>query len=123
MLRDIVWVWISKNYCQSTRVLDDVERVNRDSAVVHNRGVEKNYSLFDNTVATIAMDNGFGFVCQAEMAEMHEATVVNGEPSGNYDIYMGVFRGDDMNVLRDAIFPSSGPKNRHIIDFSGVSLW
>ena len=82
-----------------------VERINKDSAVIYNRGVDVNYSQFDNTVATMAVNSEFGFVCQSDMKEMHEATVIQGEPSENYDIYMGVFRGDDETVLKESNLP------------------
>jgi len=80
----------------------EVERVNEDSAVIYNKGEDRTYSIFDNTVGMLASNNEFGFVCQSDMNEMHEATVVQGEHSENYDIYMGVYRGDDKTVLKES---------------------
>lgn len=49
-----------------------VEKVNEDSAIIYNKGKDDTYSIFDNTVGMIAFNNGFGFVCQADMDEMHK---------------------------------------------------
>lgn len=88
-----------------------VEHVNEDSVVVYNDGAERDYSLFDNTVATLAVNNDFGFVCQANMKEMHKETVVNKKPSENYEIYMGVFKGGDISVLEESSRSFDWPDN------------
>lgn len=80
-----------------------VERVTEDSAVIHNHAENEDdwddYTEFDNTVATLAVNHGFGFYCQENMKEMHMKTVRERKPPENYDIYMGVYRGDDGTIL------------------------
>jgi hypothetical protein len=70
----------------------EVNQVSECGAIIYNNGVEDNYSSFDNTVATISSEqNDFGFRPPSNMKELYEKTVVNGDPTAEYEIYFGVF--------------------------------
>lgn len=76
-----------------------VERVVDGGAIVFNEGQEPDYSMFDNLIATVAVENGFNFRTPDNMKELHEKTVRGGEHASNYEIYLGVFTGDDPTIL------------------------
>lgn len=71
-----------------------VDQIGEKCAIIHNDGVESGYTLFDNTVATLAVDHGCSFICQSNMEEMYNETVHKNKPAADYTIYMGVFEED-----------------------------
>lgn len=76
-----------------------VNRVNEDGAIIFNDGEEPDYSMFDNLIATIAVENGFGFRTPENMQMLYEKTVREDAPASEYEIYLGVFAGDDHTVV------------------------
>ena len=83
----------------------DVEKVTDECAVVYNNGEDRSYSMFDNYIATVTMEQGFGFAMQADAEHMYDKTVRDGEPAENYEIYMGVYKGEDQYVLEQSSKP------------------
>lgn len=78
-----------------------VERVGESGAVVFNDGVESEYVVFDNFVATVAFENGFEYVVGSNISEVYEATVFGGDDASEYTVYMGVAE-NELEVLFDS---------------------